>query len=343
MRALLFILLITAITAISGAFLWIEYGQPADVFYAPIHKERPNKATEALPIRILTVGDTMLGRSVGIAYASGIDLFAPFRNAKEELLASSDIVIANLEGPITNTKECQQKEIVFSFDPSVARMLAENGITHVSLANNHSFDCFGHGLSDTKKYLSEAGVVYVGGGAVSESATTTVVRGKKIAIMGIDRTIDSTKSEVVFEHVQNLAQTHEYVIVEVHWGNEYELIESEDQKILAHGLIEAGANVVVGHHPHVVQPIEFYNGKPIFYSLGNFIFDQIGKERNTGIAVELILQEEKIQTIVHPYTISKDRQPVPMPEDEAYAYCASLISSVPSLPGRACVFEALSP
>ncbi len=342
-RILLFVLFVTVMTAVSGSFLWMTYWQPDDVFYLPPHKKNLVVQEEETPIHILAVGDTMLGRSVGVAYESGTDLFAQFRSSKKELIDAVDIFIANLEGPITETSKCQNKEIVFSFNPSVASMLAENGITHVSLANNHSFDCFEHGLVDTKRYLDEAGIVYAGGGALRESATTTIVRGKRIAIMGIDRTIAPPKKELVFEHVQNLTRNHEYVVVEVHWGNEYELIESDDQRTLAHGLIDAGADVIIGHHPHVVQPIEFYNGKPIFYSLGNFIFDQIGKERNTGIAVELLLGEKEIKTIIHPYTISRERQPTPMPGNEALLYCASLISSIPSLEGNACTFSAILP
>lgn len=326
-------------TAVSGAFLWIVYLQPEEVLYTPRYEKKLVAEKEEIPIHILAVGDTMLGRSVGIAYASGVDLFGPFRSAKKDLIDAVDIFIANLEGPITETQECQKKEIVFSFDPSVALMLAKNGITHVSLANNHTFDCFEHGLVDTKRYLGEAGIVYTGGGALSESATTTEVRGKRIAILGIDRTIAPTKRALVFEYVQNLERNHEYVVIEVHWGNEYEQLESDEQKTFAHGLIDAGADVIIGHHPHVVQSIEFYNGKPIFYSLGNFIFDQIEKERNTGIAVELLISEHKILTTVHPYTISRDREPTPMPQNEALLYCESLASSVPSHPDNACVFS----
>lgn len=279
----------------------------------------------AQPLRMLFMGDTMLGRAVGVQYARGTDLFANFRGPNATFMQGYDLVVANLEGPITETEECQNKEIVFKFAPSVAQMLKNNGVTHVSLANNHSYDCLSQGLIDTKRYLDEAGIRYAGGGrTLPESTITETVRGTRIAILGIDRTIAPHDPELIYEHLGSLEGAHDYTIVEVHWGNEYETTESESQRTLARGMIDAGADLIIGHHPHVVQPIEVYNRKPIFYSLGNFIFDQIGEATNTGIAISLERSEADTAVTVHPYTINPSRQPTHMTSERKNTYCQAL-------------------
>ncbi len=290
-------------------------------------------------VSILAVGDVMLGRGVSEALDEGVDLFERFRAVEGNFLKGFDIFIANLEGPITDAEDCQDKDITFAFDPSVAKVLKENALTHVNLANNHTLDCGPEGLTDTKRYLDESGIKYVGGGTLAESTRTEVVAGKRIATLGIDRTTAPLTSDIVYSHIRSLDQTNDYVVVEIHWGIEYDSTESTSQKEFAHGLIDSGADAVIGHHPHVAQPIEFYHGKPIFYSLGNFIFDQIGKEVNTGIAAGVVFKEKGTEVFVFPYTINAEHQPGLMPFVEAQTYCRSMDINIPSGVTDECILK----
>lgn len=289
-------------------------------------------------VSVLAVGDVMLGRSVGKAYDKGVDFFGRFRGVEGNFLRGFDMFIANLEGPITDTDSCQHKEIVFKFDPSVAKYLKRNGVTHVNLSNNHSFDCFSLGLEDTVRHLDAAGIRHMGGGPLAESTRTEVVHGKRIAIFGIDRTIAPVDPELVYAHLSLLEEDHDYTLVEVHWGLEYEKTESALQKEFAHGLVDHGADAIIGHHPHVVQPIEVYKQRPIFYSLGNFIFDQIGREVNTGIATGLVFTEGAIQGFVFPYA-NTNYQPGLMPYQEAQDFCKTIVPQSVRDVENDCVFN----
>ncbi|KND47244.1 MAG: poly-gamma-glutamate synthesis protein (capsule biosynthesis protein) [Parcubacteria bacterium C7867-004] len=308
-------------TTNSARFLGIPDSDDVTSYLFATFAEGPKESTGA--VSMFAAGDLMLGRDVAKKMAQGTDLFERFRGVEGNFLRGFDMFIANLEGPITNSTECQKKELSFSFNPSVTPYLKKNGLTHVTLANNHSNDCFAAGISDTKQNLTEQGIRYVGGGTLAESTRTEKVAGKRIAILGIDRTVQPVAPGLVYAHLRSLEESHDYTIVEVHWGLEYELTESTDQRTLAHGMIDSGADVIIGHHPHVVQPVESYAGKPIFYSLGNFVFDQFGKETNTGMAVGLVLADAAISTYLFPYTINSAHQPDLMEYKEAQAYCST--------------------
>ena len=116
----------------------------------------------------------------------------------------------------------------------------------------------------------------------------------------------------------------------IHWGFEYDTKPSSRQREIAHKLVDSGADVVIGHHPHVVQPIEIYKGKAIFYSLGNFIFDQNTKETKRGFGVGTVYRDGRMEYYLFPYTI-KSFQPTTMPHDAMKEFCDAMLSGIPAI------------
>ena len=219
----------------------------------------------------------------GISAAATSDLLSITRGA--------DIFMLNQEFPFGTTGEAMEdKQYTFRVDPKYASVLPELGADIVTLANNHMLD-FGRGpLKETLEALDEAGILHVGAGQNLEEAKalkTVEAGGRVIGFLGATRVIpehswtasrsnsglfttyDPTK---LLEEIQAAKETCDYVVVYVHWGIERNTEPEEYQKTLARQYIDAGADAVIGAHPHVLQGIEYYQGKPIFYSLGNFIF-----------------------------------------------------------------------
>lgn len=214
--------------------------------------------------------------------------------AASELLSvtrSADIFMLNQEFPFGTTGEAaEDKEYTFRVEPKYVSLLPELGVDVVTLANNHMLD-FGRGpLKETLAALDGAGILHVGAGQNLEEAKalkTVEAGGRVIGFLGATRVIpehswtasagnaglfatyDPTK---LLEEIQAAKQQCDYVVVYVHWGIERNTEPEEYQKSLSRQYIDAGADAVIGAHPHVLQGIEYYQGKPIFYSLGNFIF-----------------------------------------------------------------------
>lgn len=276
-------------------------------------------------LRMLFLGDVMLGRNVGKYIKEGTD---PFLHTKK-ITKKYNIVSANLEGPITNTLNCQKKAYSFKFNPDIATILADNNIGVVSLANNHSFDCYYKGLDDTRKYLTENQIGYFGGGNSQQSFIIHEINNHKIAFAGIDLSIGEIIIQSFYPLVEKLDKENDFVVVNIHWGNEYELNYSTAQQIVGHALIDSGADIIIGHHPHVIQPVEIYKNKPIFYSLGNFIFDQFDELTTKGIAVEVVLDKKPIATTrVLPYQ-REGVQPLFFRKDEVF-FCGNFLRHISS-------------
>lgn len=256
-------------------------------------------------ISVLSFGDVMFDRGVrNIIENRDRD---PFEHIKREgaFISEFDVVIANLEGPIVEMprSECQQKAYNFQFASDTPERLKSVGITMVTLANNHSYDCFRQGFVSTQKYLQEAGIDYIGSLKQEESFVIKTIHDKKVAFVGLDQTISPGRIAESYPLVKKLKAENDYVVVHIHWGNEYELVESVTQKKIAHALVDNGADVIFGHHPHVTQPVEVYNGKVIFYSLGNFVFDQTGEHQTQGIGASVEFTDTENIFAIYPYKI----------------------------------------
>ena len=207
------------------------------------------------------------------------------------VLREADIFMLNEEFPFGTTGEpMEEKEYTFRVDPSYNTVLSELGVDIVTLANNHMLD-FGRGpLTETLNTLDQAGIAHVGAGENIDEAKalkTFEMDGRTIGFLGASRVIPehswnaSSGSSGLFttydaaalvEQIQKAEESCDFTVVYVHWGIEKNTQPEEYQKTLARQYIDAGADAVIGAHPHVLQGIEFYQGKPIFYSLGNFIF-----------------------------------------------------------------------
>ena len=207
------------------------------------------------------------------------------------VLREADIFMLNEEFPFGTTGEpMEEKEYTFRVDPSYSTVLSELGVDIVTLANNHMLD-FGRGpLTETLNTLDQAGIAHVAAGENLDEAKTLKtfdMGGRTIGFLGASRVIPehswnaSSGSSGLFttydaaalvEQIQKAEESCDFTVVYVHWGIEKNTQPEEYQKTLARQYIDAGADAVIGAHPHVLQGIEFYQGKPIFYSLGNFIF-----------------------------------------------------------------------
>ena len=297
--------------------------------------------TKGLPeysdsISVLNFGDAMFDRLVKAKMKTGKDPFEYIKGVEGNFLKGVDFIAANLEGPITENSNCQKKSFSFRFDPAIVELLFQNNIELVNLANNHSLDCYDMGLDDTKKYLDERGIGYFGGGRSSENSfIIRSVGEKKIAFVGIDDTLGMIDVNNFYPLIEKLKKENDYVVINIHWGNEYNKLPSQAQKNTAHKLIDSGADVIFGHHPHVIEPVEIYKNKPIFYSLGNFIFDQQTKETNEGIGVGAVLGGEQQSYYIFPYKIS-DTQPKLLSGKDMLKFCGVFLKDISDKDG--CVF-----
>ncbi|MDB5265209.1 MAG: AmmeMemoRadiSam system protein [Parcubacteria group bacterium] len=265
------------------------------------------EAVRAKTLHLLFVGDVMLDRGVALhAEKHGVSSLLA---SLERMFLGNDAVIGNLEGTITENASISIQDntkLKFTFAPSYARWLADSGFTAVSQANNHALDFGTQGYMETRERLTNAGVLSFGSPLNNLNLTTRLpIRDKVVCLVGYHSLYNPDTIAIVSE-IQNIRQTCSRVIVMSHWGIEYQGTQSPAQETAAHSFIDAGADIVVGAHPHVVQPIEVYKGHPIFYSLGNFIFDQDFSFATThGLAVHMELGEKEDRFTLVPISIKE--------------------------------------
>lgn len=227
-------------------------------------------------VTISAIGDCTLGTDEAFDASTSLPAFASvngydyfFSNVKA-ILENDDATFANLEGTFTEETSREAKQYAFKGDPSYTEILKSASVDVVTLANNHSSDYGEKSLSDTEKYLDEAGIDY----CIGDKIVVKSVNGVQTAFIGIYVLNDGMgREEQVKSTIAEAKESGaELIIVGFHWGNERETQPDETQRSLAHTAVDCGANLVLGHHPHVLQGIEKYNGAYIAYSLGNFCF-----------------------------------------------------------------------
>jgi len=257
-------------------------------------------------INILTFGDLMLDRYVRVAMNKK-SLEYPFEQIKTFIADSKpDLIYANLEGPITDfaPKKLHPNNLTFTFDPSVTPILAQTGFNVLGLANNHSLNYGQVGLDQTRNYLTQNNIYYFGSPLNQEKLSYIIEKSnQKLAFVGYNE-LSTNNFEKVKTSIQKIKQEKlaDFIIFFPHWGNEYQTKFSKLQQQKAHEIIDYGADLIIGTHPHVIQPIEIYNQKVIFYSLGNFLFDQtFSVNTQQGIGVNLNLHHDKITFNLHPH------------------------------------------
>jgi poly-gamma-glutamate synthesis protein (capsule biosynthesis protein) len=260
--------------------------------------------TNSSTISIQFFGDIMLDRNVAKNMGKdGLDyVFKNFYGEDKGLYPITDLTVANHEGPYAPARVPTTKSIAFRFDPSLALSLKKYGFTAVSLANNHSLDMGWKNVDFTEQNLDKNNIGHFGN-QLKENKTLTWISkipGKKdqVAFIGLNNTDHPLDMPKVYEAIKDAKQHSRYVIVFMHWGIEYKNISNDAQRNLAHLLIDKGVDAVIGAHPHVVEEAEIYKNKPIFYSLGNFIFDQyFSEETQEGLSVGLILQDGRVKNV----------------------------------------------
>ncbi len=260
-------------------------------------------------VDFIVTGDIMLGRFVEVLIDGNGEGY-PFGGVKD-FLKSTDFVVGNLEGPIvSNHTPTPSFGFGFSFASTTVRILKENNISLVSLANNHTLDQKDKGFIETQNYLRGSDIEYFGHPVqVGEiSVLRKTVADKGFVFIGLNATWKFEEKQYE-ELIKKESDNSDFLAVIIHWGDEYETSSNKSQKELARMFIDTGADVVFGHHPHVVQEVELYKNKPIFYSLGNFIFDQyFSKDVKEGLLVKVLLKNEQITYELFP-VISPRSQP----------------------------------
>ncbi|MBI5152826.1 CapA family protein [Candidatus Peregrinibacteria bacterium] len=257
-------------------------------------------------VTMLAVGDLMLDRYVKkIIDKKGAKY--PFEKI-EKLLSGNDLTLANLEGSFTDfkPKALNPNNTTFTFDPALIPTLKELGFNIFNLANNHSLNFGETGFTQSKKYLGENSIDYFGEPMNKEKISIIKnIRGTKIGFIGYNG-FDGANFDNVLNEIKKLKPENDFVVVFTHWGIEYQTNFSKTQQKLGHEIIDAGADIIIGTHPHVVQPAEKYKDKMIFYSLGNFLFDQtFSKKTQEGLAVGIIFDKPDIKYYLFPTEIKK--------------------------------------
>lgn len=267
------------------------------------------------PIELVFVGDIMLDRDVW----SKMERFGadyPFRKVGD-LFAGDGLVIGNLEGPVTErgSHAVPYGNLLFKFDPSAVQPLREAGVDAVSLANNHTFNQGKEGLFETRVSLQADNIASFGDPQIVtvDNLWKTSVGEWQLALIGWNQIeISDDGQDQLFDIIRTLEadSTIDAIIVLPHWGSEYQA-QTTNQVEAAHGLIEAGVDLIIGAHPHVVQGVEVYQDRFIAYSLGNFIFDQYWSEATQrGLVVRYRLSEAADEVTLMPITLAA-AQPTP--------------------------------
>ncbi|MCD8502722.1 MAG: CapA family protein [Bacillaceae bacterium] len=279
---------------------------------------------EPLEITIAFAGDVMMEASIDRAMQKhGFDY--PFSQVREDI-EKADYAIVNLETAVTNQTKSYDKQFNFKTGPESLVALKEAGFDMVSLANNHTMDYREEGLVDTINYLNEVGLAHVGAGRNKDEAFashTIELKGKKISFLGFSRVLPSlnwyatdTKPGIasgyqldqMIRTIEKEKKEVDYLFVYIHWGIERNQYPEHYQFEYARAMIDAGADGIIGAHPHVFQGLDYYNGKPIAYSLGNFLFpDHVrGLTAESGL-LTLQIKEDEITMQLTPYHIANDQ------------------------------------
>jgi poly-gamma-glutamate synthesis protein (capsule biosynthesis protein) len=248
-------------------------------------------------VQILFGGDMMFDRYIRQMATQGG--YGTVFSELASLIDAHDCVIANVEGPITDNPSVSvfseigtPENYRFTFDPIVASVLADNNFCLTNIGNNHIGNFGPDGVISTKRYLNEAGVGYFGDTHTLDEDRYIVyeINDVRLGLVNYNAFVPDADEHAIQDLQSVLGKNVDFVIVYTHWGNEYEQSPQQEEIELAHRFIDAGADLIIGSHPHVVQSVEEYNGKMIYYSLGNFIFDQyFSRDTQRGLLVSVTL------------------------------------------------------
>lgn len=238
---------------------------------------------------IIFTGDVMLGRSVNTRIQKYSDPTWPFKNIAT-LLSKADLAVINLESPFISDCRPTDGGMIFCADPKNIFGLVFAGVDYASLANNHINNQGKKGVDETIDLLKSNSITPLGLG----KPEFNILKNIKIALLAFTDLPELDEKEMI-EQISESTQSADLVLINFHWGAEYQQNPTSRQVYLAHLAIDSGADLVVGHHPHWVQTEEIYQGKPIYYSLGNLVFDQMwSEETRLGEILRLTYQDTQL-------------------------------------------------
>lgn len=305
----------------------------AEAKKAPAEAAAAEAAKEPVSLTISVVGDCTLGTDETFDYDTGFTAYYDnngkdyfFKNVKS-IFEADDLTIANFEGTLTDSDTREDKTFAFKAPAEYAQILNSGSVEAVNTANNHSHDYGDQSYTDTMTALDNAGITHFG----YDDTAVMNIKGIKVGLVGIYELNDHLGREQQLK--DNIAKVKkdgaELVIVIFHWGNETETVPDTNQMTLGRLAIDEGADLVCGHHPHVLQGIETYKGKNIVYSLGNFCFggNSSPSDMDTMIFQQTFtitsegVQADNVTNII-PCSISSadgynNYQPTPATDDEA--------------------------
>jgi len=229
-------------------------------------------------ITLALLGDVMVGRAIH----PSTETFSYL----EPYLTSADLALANLESPLTDAPVQTESPYALCTAPANVRYLANAGFDLLALSNNHSLDCGTEGLLETQSVLTDAGLGFIG---PDPEPVYRSINGIQLAFLAFDAT-SRFDIETAVQAVRSAREAGDIVVVSMHWGAEYQAGATTGQKQIAGELAEAGAVLIWGHHPHVLQPAEWIHDDKtlVLYSLGNALFDQYGLEATRQSALVLV-------------------------------------------------------
>lgn len=267
------------------------------------------------PLVLMFVGDIMMDRGVEYMtekYGKG-DYKWIFEKVGDDL-RRSDLLFGNLESVISDKGKKVGSINSFRANPKAIEGLTFAGFDIVSVANNHIFDYSKEAMEDSFQRLKEAGIDYAGGGFSQLEAHSPVIKeinetkfaflaynylGSEYWIARLDKSGIAQLDEDIVSDIKKARETADTVIVSMHFGEEYKTRPSSEQQHFARLAIDSGADLIIGHHPHVIQPLEQYGQGYIVYSLGNFVFDQgFSEETMRGLLLKVVVKNRKISEVI---------------------------------------------
>ncbi len=271
-------------------------------------------------LRVAFVGDVLLDRGVRQAIErDGVDaLFAP---EVDSLFRSCHCVVANLECPATKVRQAIHKRFIFRGEPEWLDALRRHGVTHLNLANNHTMDQGREGLMDTRQNVVRYGMTPFGMDSTADAAcrplllaeaprrvwifTTLRVMSENWPYLPNRPSVCECTIDTLAARIARLRrrEPRAVIIAMLHWGLEHDTLPTRRQRIEARRLVVAGADCLVGHHTHTAQPVEWIGGRPVFYGIGNFIFDPTRPLNAAALLVRMDVTRDTVRYRLYPVHI----------------------------------------
>ncbi len=266
---------------------------------------------------LVATGDVIPARSVNYQMTTRGDFLWPIRDIAP-LLSGADLTIINLESPLVHQCPLTNTGMIFCGDQRFAEALSFAGVDVANLANNHLLNQGWEGIKETEQALHKSGIETTGltteGTCIHQAyfcskKTVKTVKGMRIGVVGYTIVGKKVDQEALASDIAAFDNEVDVLVVAFHWGREYSrtpIGEPDDPRAVARLVVDHGADVVIGNHPHWIQGMEYYRDKPIFYALGNTVFDQEwSKETKEGIIAEIHFKGSRVGNVtMHPLRIA---------------------------------------